>query len=694
MKLEDYKINESDSLEVIQEKHSKLVAFLEECNQAYHGNEFPLIEDSQYDELLNHLKSIESQYNLTSDITTKVGSSLSTQKSKGFTSVKHSQRMMSLDNVFSYEELQKFDEKIKRFLNMEEQTPIKYFSELKIDGLSLSLRYENGVLIQALTRGDGEFGEDVLLNAKTIKDIPQVLTGEFPKILEVRGEVYIEKDSFISLNQTLENDGKKTFANPRNLAAGSLRQLDYTITATRPLKFFAWGFGEISNDYSIKNFSDIYKLLQKLGFKVNTYNQSCENIAELYNHYQYIEKIRADLPFDIDGMVYKVDSLELQERLGNLIKAPRWAVAHKFQASTAITHIENITVQVGRTGVLTPVAELTPVNVGGVIVARASLHNIDEINRKDIRIGDTVVIKRAGDVIPQVIEVVLDKRKENSIPFTMPEICPVCGSKTVRDEGGVAIRCSGGTFYCKAMLIEGLVHFVSRGAFDIEGLAEKQIITFNNLGILDLPHNIFELKKHKEMLMDLEGFGEKSINNLLEAIENKKIINLSNFIYALGIHQIGEKLAKVLAKNFKSLEGLKSSLANLKEDTSFAEQVNINGLGESILKDLVNYFKSQKNLEVITKLQAHITVQDYTESNINSGGILFEKTILFTGSLSKFSRNEAKAMAERVGAIVVSSVSKKLNYLVVGEDAGSKLKKAEELGITILTEEDFLNMIN
>ncbi|MDR2008058.1 MAG: NAD-dependent DNA ligase LigA [Alphaproteobacteria bacterium] len=679
--LENYKIESADSIFTIQEKHAKLVDFLQKCNTAYYGEDVPLVDDSQYDSLYKYLVEIESAYGLTSNITTSVGAG----KSKGFASIKHSRQMMSLDNVFTLEELQKFEEKIKRFLNMDFNAPIKYFSELKIDGLSLSLRYENGILMQALTRGDGEFGEDVLLNAKTIKDIPQKLSGNFPQILEVRGEVYMEKADFLNFNQTLAEAGKKIFANPRNLAAGSLRQLDYTITASRPLKFLAWGFGEVSDDYTLKDFSDIYSLLQHIGFKVNPYNKHATGVEELYAHYQQVEALRADLPFDIDGMVYKVDSLSLQERLGSLVRSPRWAVAHKFKATTAITHIESITVQVGRTGVLTPVAELAPVNVGGVIVARATLHNFDEIARKDIRVGDSVVIQRAGDVIPQILEVLLDKRSPTSIPVVIPTVCPVCGSAVEQDEGGVAIRCTGGVFFCKAMLIEGLAHFVSKGAFDIEGLGERQIVIFNELGILSLPHNIFELKNHREILVNLDGFGEKSITNLLEAIEGRRTINLNNFIYALGIPQIGEKLAKVLAKNFKSL-------VNLIAIFQSGAEINISGLGESIIGDLTKYFSVEQNLEVINKLQEYVNVLDYTENEVSSDSVLFEKNILFTGSLAQISRSEAKALAERMGAVVVSSVSKNLNYLVVGEAPGSKLKKAQELGVAILSEEEFLDL--
>ena len=702
MNLKDFEVAENDSIETITEKHKRLSEFLLQLNKSYYEEESPLADDAQYDELMKYLKYMESTYGLTSQVSTKVGSSLSSTKSKGFTQVKHSQQMMSLDNVFSQEDLIKFDEKIKRFLNISNEEQIHYFSELKIDGLSLSLRYEDGILVQALTRGDGEYGEDVTLNAKTIKNIPHQLQGNFPKILEVRGEVYIEKDDFLQLNQALEKEEKKTFANPRNLASGSLRQLDYSITASRPLKFLAWGFGEIvwgeistEGNIKIENFADIYAILKESSFYVNPYNKHCIGVEELYKHYLEIENIRSELPFDIDGMVYKVNSLELQNRLGTLIRSPRWAVAHKFKAEVAITHVKNIFVQVGRTGTLTPVAEFEPINVGGVIVSRASLHNIDEIRRKDIRVGDAVVIKRAGDVIPQVVEVLLDKRPSNSVEFNMPEFCPVCGSKVERDLDGVAIRCTGGVFYCKAMLIEGLVHFVAKGAFDIEGLAEKQIITFNNLGILDLPHNIFELKNHQSMLVELDGFGEKSINNLLEAIESARTIELNNFIYSLGIRQIGEKGAKVLAKNFKSLANLMVVFASIEEteEHSLAEQININGLGNSILADLSKYFKNTQNLEVIEKLLKYVSVKDYIALEVSESGVLFEKTVLFTGSLSKLSRAEAKAIAEKAGAIVVGSVSKKLNYLVVGEEPGSKLKKATELGIQVLSEDEFLELV-
>ncbi len=692
-----YEIKENDSEEVVAKKYNKLMLFLESAGNHYYVKDDPIIDDANYDKLIKYLQLLEEKFGFTSQITSKVGSSLSSQKFRGFQQLKHTQQMMSLDNVFLKEELIKFDEKIKRFLNMENFQQIDYFSELKIDGLSLSLRYENGILVQALTRGDGEYGENVTLNAKTIKDIPHKLKDDFPNILEVRGEVYIEKDDFLELNQLLEKEGKKVFANPRNLAAGSLRQLDSRITAQRPLKFLAWGFGEISAESSIKieNFSDIYNLLIKSNFNVNKFNKHCKGVEELYNHYLEIESIRSQLSFDIDGMVYKVNSIELQNRLGTLIKSPRWAVAHKFKAELAITHIKDIIIHVGRTGTLTPVAEFEPINVGGVMVSRASLHNIDEIKRKDIRVGDSVLIKRAGDVIPQVVEVLLEKRPLNSMEFKMPSNCPVCGSKVERDIDEVAIRCSGGVFYCKAMLIEGLVHFVSKGGFDIEGLAEKQIITFNKLGILDLPHNIFELKNHKDMLINLDRFGEKSINNLLDSIESKKEIDLNNFIYSLGIKQIGEKGAKVLAKNFKSLANLRKLFVEIEDfEISLSEQININGLGNSILSDLSKYFKNLKNMEVIDKLLDYVMIKDYIQEEIQKEGKLFEKTILFSGSLAKMSRAEAKSIAERNGAIVVSGVSKKLNYLVVGDEAGSKLKKAQELGISILLEEEFLSLID
>lgn len=710
MKLEKIKVTEKDTPKEIQKKYQELSKFLNECSESYYVNNKPLVDDATYDSLEKYLQELENNYavilkNISSNnaqlsllddvsVTQKVGSSLAKSKDKSFETVKHTLRMMSLDNVFSKEDLQKFDEKIKRFLNIEQSEIIEYFSELKIDGLSLSLRYENGVLVQALTRGDGEFGENVTLNAKTIKNIPQKLSGDFPNILEVRGEVYINKQDFLNLNKELQEKGSKPFANPRNLAAGSLRQLNAEITAQRPLKFLAWGFGEISPDFELKDFADIYNLLKKLSFNVNKYNKHCSGVEELYKHYQYIESIRSDISFDIDGMVYKVNSIKLQNRLGNLIKFPRWAVAHKFSAELATTHVKNIFVQVGRTGTLTPVAEFDPVNVGGVLVSKASLHNIDEIRRKDIRVGDSVLIKRAGDVIPQVVEVLLDKRPDFSVEFNMPEVCPVCGSKVEQDVDGVAIRCSGGVFYCKAMLIEGLIHFVAKGAFDIEGLAEKQIITFNNLGLLNEPADIFKLKNHKEQLMELDGFGELSVNNLISAIDAKKEIELHNFIYSLGIRQIGEKNAKVLAKNFKSFDNLQTIFEDINEENNtLSEQININGFGESILSDLSKYFKNKQNKNVLENLLNYVEIKSYIEEQIDASGALFEKTVLFTGTLPTLSRAEAKSIAEKNGAIVVSSVSKKLNYLIAGEEAGSKLKKAQELSINILSEDEFLKLI-
>ncbi len=692
MRLSNFIFTENLSTTEAKKMHKELVDFLMQCNEAYYGLDDPLVEDSRYDALVRILHQIEEAYSLQSKEFHKVGH---TKKSSGFKAVKHSMPMMSLDNAFSNEDLLRFDEKIKRFLLFNQEDNLEYFSELKIDGLSLSLRYENGRLEQALTRGDGEYGEDVINNAKTVADIPKYLIGNFPEILEVRGEIYIHKEDFFILNEKLKKEDKKMFANPRNLAAGSLRQLDSEITATRPLRFIAWGFGEIiGNNFTMSNFSDIYPLLLEYGFKINSYNKKCSGIDELIAHYIELENLRAQLPFDIDGMVYKINSLALQERLGNLIKSPRWAIAHKFQSEMAVTCINNIVVQVGRSGVLTPVAEMEPVSIGGVSVCRASLHNWDEIKRKDIRIGDSVIIKRAGDVIPQVVEVILSKRLSSSVEFPEPKLCPECSSKVEKIDDEVAIRCTGGVFYCRGMLIEAMVHFVSRGGFDIEGLAEKQIILFNKLGWLTSPADIFLLKEHAEVMQKLEGFGEKSIGNLLSSIEKARNISLHNFIYSLGIRQIGEKIAKVLAKHFKSFDNLLYTFKHINTlDSEISEQINISGLGESILQDLERYFKSKNNLDILQKLLPQIHVQDYQELQFKVDNILYAKHILFSGTLEKISRHEAKDMAERHGAIILSSVSKKLDYLIVGRDPGSKLTKAKELSITILNEDEFLHLL-
>jgi DNA ligase (NAD+) len=609
---------------------------------------------------------------------------------EGFVKDLHSVPMLSLDNLFEKDDVVKFDEKIKRFLNMDFLQNLQYSAEPKVDGLSLSLRYENGILVKALSRGNGEQGEDLTNNAKTISNIPHILTGNFDKILEVRGEVYIDKDDFLNLNKQQELENLKTFANPRNAAAGSMRNLDIDITKKRPLKFMLWGLGEFNNEQNFTNFSDVLNWLKTLGLPINNLNKVCYNVKELIEYYHAIQETRHNIAYDIDGIVYKVDLLSLQQRLGNLIKSPRWAAAHKFDGNTAISIINSITLQVGRTGVITPVAELNPVNIGGVLVSRATLHNMDEIKRKDFRVGDSVIIKRAGDVIPQVVEAILQNRPLNTTQFNIPTQCPVCNSPLVQKENEVALRCSGGVFFCKAMLLEGLKHFVGKNAFDIRGLADKQLSFFYNEGLIKEPADIFLLEKHMEKIKTYEGFGEKSVEKLLASVNNSKTISLDRFLFALGIKQVGDKTAQLLAEYFKNVNLLINFFTNPQKDTN---SININGIGESILNDVKDFFSNPKTLNIINNLLNNINVIDYKEHKNNSGK-LSGKNILFTGTLPTLSRAEAKEIAIKNGASVLNSVSKNLSYLVVGIDAGSKLEKANELGITVINEEEFLKLIS
>ncbi|MFL1781342.1 NAD-dependent DNA ligase LigA [Candidatus Hepatincolaceae symbiont of Richtersius coronifer] len=653
-----------------------------------------------------------------------IGSSLQGK----FKEVPHSSPMLSLDKLFNFDDVANFDEKLKRFLHRDLDTDLIFAAEPKVDGLSLSLRYVDGNLKRALTRGDGTKGENITENALTIKNIPKTLVNNqanngkpsFPKILEVRGEVYIENKDFLEFNLLQEENSAKVFANPRNAAAGSLRNLDLNTTASRPLKFIAWGLGEVVNgentDFQADSFYKNLQDLRKYGFPINSYNKICQGVKELEAYFKYIEEIRHTIPYNIDGVVYKVDSLILQNRLGNLSSSPKWAAAHKFVAEIATTKINNIIVQVGRTGVLTPVAELQPVNLAGVLVARASLHNEDEIKRKDIRIGDTVTIKRAGDIIPQVVEVLTDLRSSDSKPFVMPTFCPSCGSLVKKDENGVALRCSNEIFLCKAMFLQGLEHFVSKAGFNIKGLAKAHLEFLNEKKLIKEPADIFTLYEHKEEIMTYGGFGERSVQNLLQSINASREIDLDKFIYSLGIKQVGEKTANILAKNFKTLDNLASTFSgNLYKALNYAkkpdnlepnlenndtadktfiegssiEEIAIEGIGPSIISDITQYFQSKSNLKIIQNLLKQVKVAPYLNLDENNN-ILKGQTFVFTGTFDNISRAEAKSMTEKNGGIVLSAVSKKLSFLVAGNKPGSKLKQANELEIKVLTEKEFL----
>jgi len=677
-------------------RHSDLVKEIRHHNDLYYKQDAPEISDAAYDELFQELLALEEQY---PDLRTKDSPSqkVGAEPSRGFSKVRHSVPMLSLSNVFSEEELAEFLARIRRFLGLDEDAAIEIVAEPKIDGLSCSLRYEHGQLVQAATRGDGAEGEDITANVKTIKDIPHTLPDGAPDILEVRGEIYMARSDFKTLNDGLEAEGKKVFANPRNAAAGSVRQLDSTVTARRKLKFFGYALGEISERFA-ETQEGIRLKLAEWGIPETPY-MCADNIKGLLSFYNEIMEQRANLDYEIDGIVYKVNDLALQERLGFVSRAPRWATAHKFPAEKAVTVLNDIEIQVGRTGALTPVARLEPITVGGVVVSNATLHNEDEIKRKDVRIGDTVVIQRAGDVIPQVVEVLLEKRSANAPEFPYPDHCPVCGSLAIREEGEAVRRCTGGLI-CDAQAVERLKHFVSRLAFDIEGLGSKIIELFWEKEIIKTPADIFRLRAKNEdgeiipPLQEWEGWGEKSAANLFDAIKQRKTIALNRFIYALGIRQIGEATAKRLAGNYGSIENLKTAMisAQDREGEVYNDLLSIDDVGPVVADDLIGFFAEEHNLDVLADLQSMLDIEDYVQISAGDSPVA-GKTVVFTGTLPTLSRAEAKAKAEALGAKVAGSVSKKTDYVVAGEDAGSKLKKANELGVEILSEESWKALI-
>ena len=588
-------------------------------------------------------------------------------------------------------------ERVRRFLGIPEKSDVVLVAEPKIDGLSASLRYEAGRFVVGATRGDGTVGEDITANLRTISDIPRALGGKgVPEMIEIRGEVYMLREDFFALNEAQTKAKRPVFANPRNAAAGSLRQLDATITAERPLHFFAYGWGEASALPGTA-YWDVLQRFEDWGFAVNPLAQRCKRVEGALALYRKIEAQRADLPYDIDGVVYKLDRLEWQDRLGLVSRAPRWAVAHKFPAEKAQTVLEKIVIQVGRTGALTPVAQLQPVTVGGVVVSRATLHNEDEIERKDIRAGDTVVIQRAGDVIPQVLEVIKKKRRKGARRFRFPDRCPECGSLAVREEDEAVRRCTGGLI-CPAQAIERLRHFVSRDAFDIEGLGEKQIQAFFAKALIKEPGDIFTLEARDDMLdpplAAWEGWGEISARNLFAAINDRRRIALERFVYALGIRHVGQANARLLAKTYGSLEGLRSAMKNAQVPGSEANQelLAIDGIGPKLAETILDFFTEPHNLEVLDHLAGALTVEDFVPAASTSP--VAGKTVVFTGTLERMTRAEAKARAEALGAKVAGSVSAKTDYIVAGPGAGSKLAKARDLGVDVVSEDDWLEMIS
>lgn len=675
-------------------RHAELVKQIRHHDKKYYQQDAPDVSDAEYDKLRLELEAIEVEYPelITKDSPTQTVGAVA---ASGFKKVKHAVPMLSLSNAFTEEDVEDFFDRIRRFLGLSESEIIEVVAEPKIDGLSCSLRYENRKLVMAATRGDGAEGEDVTANIKTIKEIPQELTKDAPDVLEVRGEIYMPRGAFKKLNEQQVAEGKQIYANPRNAAAGSIRQLDSKITATRPLKFFGYALGQVSEEFAGSQ-EEVRKKLKS--WKIpETKFVVCKSVNDIMKYYNAVMEERPDLDYEIDGVVYKVNRLDWQERLGFVSRAPRWATAHKFPAERAITTLNGIDIQVGRTGTLTPVARLEPITVGGVVVSNATLHNEDEIERKDVRIGDHVVVQRAGDVIPQIVEVLKDKRNGKEKKFKYPDHCPVCKSIAIREEGEVARRCTGGLI-CDAQAVERLKHFVSRLAFDIEGLGEKIIIEFWEKEIIRTPGDIFRLEdKNKKLyppLQEWDGWGDQSVKKLFDAINARRTISLPRFIYALGIRQVGEATAKKLAGVYGTLENLRASMkqAQNRESDAFAELLSIEDIGPSVADDVLGFFEEKHNLIILDDLEKHLTIEKFEMPKVGDSPVV-GKTVVFTGTMEKMSRQEAKTRAENMGAKVAGSVSAKTDYLIAGEDAGSKLKKAREAGVKILTEEEWLRLI-
>ncbi len=693
------------TVEEAKAEHERLAKIIRDHDEAYYAEDAPVISDAEYDALRKDLLAIEARF---PELITEESPSqnVGIAPSKGFRKVKHRVPMLSLDNAFDNEELREFEGRVRRFLGLAPTEEVAFFAEPKIDGLSASLRYDKGKFVQGATRGDGQEGEDITANLRGVTDLPLTLKGEKaspPDVFEIRGEVYMSKSDFLALNAAQSDSGGKIFANPRNAAAGSLRQLDASITASRKLRFFAYAWGEAAELPGASQ-SEVLAAFSDWGFTVNPLSKVCVNMEEAIDAYRKIEELRASLDYDIDGVVFKVNRLDWQERLGFVSRSPRWAIAHKFPAERASTVIEDIEIQVGRTGALTPVARLHPVTVGGVVVSNATLHNEDEILRKDIRIGDTVIVQRAGDVIPQVVEVVLDKRPEGSTPYVFPDDCPVCGSHAVKElnettgKEDAVRRCTGGLI-CRAQAVERLKHFVSRNAFDIEGLGTKLIEAFYEDGLIRAPADIFTLEKRDSApgnltrIKNREGFGEKATQNLFDAINERREITLDRFIYALGVRHIGQGNARLLARSYLTLDALRSSLGATGEagGAAYADLLEIDGIGPAVADAITEFFREELNQQLLDDLLSEITVTDFTRPAEDSS--VAGKTVVFTGTLELMTRQEMKAKAEGLGAKVSGSISAKTDYLVAGANAGSKLKKASELGVTVLNEQEWLDLI-
>jgi len=680
----------------------RLAAEIARHDRLYYTHDAPEVTDAEYDLLRRRNIAIEKRFPalIRPDSPSKrVGAT----PAAGFAKVRHARPMLSLDNAFDDEDVREFFARIRRFLGLSADEPIETVAEPKIDGLSITLRYEHGKFIRGATRGDGETGEDVTENLKTLDDVPPLLKGRhIPEVMDVRGEVYLPRKDFEKLNVQREKEGEPLFANPRNAAAGSLRQLDPEITRKRPLHFFAYQWGELSK--TPKTHWDFLAHLRAWGFKVNPLARLCKTPEEVLAFHRKIGEERPRLGYEIDGVVYKVNRIDWQERLGFISRAPRWAIAHKFPAEQAQTKLNDIEVSVGRTGVMTPFAVLEPVFVGGVKVSLATLHNEDYIKRLDIRAGDTVIVQRAGDVIPQVVGPVKDKPRGRDA-FVMPDHCPDCKSLAVREPGEAAWRCTGG-LVCPTQAVQRLVHFCSRDAFDIEGMGEKHVAEFWNEGLIRSPIDIFRLARHRQKLAEREGWGERSVDKLLEAIDRRRTIGFARFIYALGIPQVGQTTAGWIARHYRTLDKWRDQMrAAVKERAKHRDEVKkpedigeaygdlctIQGIGMTMAEDIVGFFAEPHNTQILDQLEKELTIEA-PQAPARSSPIT-GKTVVFTGTLTKMTRPEAKSRAEALGAHVAGSVSKKTDFVVVGADAGSKAGKAKELGVKMMDEDQWLKLI-
>ncbi len=668
----------------LKKKYLKKVKLIKKYDEAYYDLSKPIVDDAKYDIIKKEIKEIEELY--PNEINNEsLSSTVGFKPSKNFNKVKHKVPMLSLNNAFNKEDLENFEKKISNFLSLKNNSDLEYSTEPKIDGISASLFYKNGKFIQGLSRGDGIEGEDITENLKTINDIPKILKGKkIPDEIDIRGEVFIKNKDFEGLSDK--------FANPRNAASGSLRQKDPKKTKEIPLNFIAYTFGH-SKNLNVTSQFEFLKNLKNWGFKVNKFNKLIRGVDNLVANHLKLEQIRKEIEFDIDGIVYKINNFTLQKRLGFVANAPRWAIAHKFSSNKSISEILKIDIQIGRTGALTPVAKIKPVNIGGVLVSNATLHNEDEIERKDIRIGDTVTVERAGDVIPRVILVDLKKRNKNSKKFNFPKNCPSCGSSTVKEFNKITKkfdavrRCINDGYSCEKMAIEKIKHFVSKEALNIDGLGKKIVENFWDLKLIRYPHDIFNLNYNK--ISQLDGWGSLSVANLKYSIDKKRKIPLSKFIYSIGIRHIGQENAKLLSKTLKKIE----NFLNLEKSNYFNELSNIDGIGDTQIKSIQKFFSNNKNLIVLNELQKNLSITP--ESEISKNGILKEKTFMFTGKLIGISRAEAKSLVEKNSGKIVSNVSKKLDFLIVGDKpTNRKIKDAESLNIKLISQSEFLKMLD